>query len=296
MACQAYRIGIYDRKKKTMTIKEGLSKEDVISIIPWLKKENADGMDIFISPDISENRALILIDDVSLVQIGQMIRRGVNPACVVETSPDNYQAWISLGTNPMSSGQRKIVARIFAKEFGGDIGSTDATHFGRLAGFTNKKEKYLTAKGFPFASCRSSSGAHAKKSAEIRAWARQKELDETNTSQGLNSRTKAQNANSDAVKNNRKKKPLKDPEIVFCSYFQQWRTYIKLRNKLPDLSVGDFAVVCRMLKEGFSKEEIKNALINHSPDICERKINHIDDYANRTVIAAAKHCGISLLD
>ena len=36
-------------------------------------------------------------------------------------------------------------ARALAEKFGGDRGAADWRHFGRLAGFTNRKAKYLDA-------------------------------------------------------------------------------------------------------------------------------------------------------
>ena len=41
-------------------------------------------------------------------------------------------------------------AKILAKRYGGDFGSTDAQHLGRLPGFTNRKNIYLTEQGYPF--------------------------------------------------------------------------------------------------------------------------------------------------
>ena len=44
-----------------------------------------------------------------------------------------------------------MAARKLAEEFGGDRGAADWRHFGRLAGFTNRKAKYMNESGlFPF--------------------------------------------------------------------------------------------------------------------------------------------------
>ena len=47
-------------------------------------------------------------------------------------------------------------AKILAKRYGGDFGSTDAKHLGRLPGFTNRKDEYWTEKGYLF------TGLHGK--------------------------------------------------------------------------------------------------------------------------------------
>src|ERR1700733_3772210 len=70
-----------------------------------------------------------------------MKRAGFSPAVVVETSPRNYQAWLK---HPESLNKElsTAAARALAEKFGGDRGAADWRHFGRLAGFTNRKAKY----------------------------------------------------------------------------------------------------------------------------------------------------------
>jgi hypothetical protein len=70
-----------------------------------------------------------------------MKRAGFAPALVVETSPKNFQAWLNHGRS-LTPALSTAVAKALASEFGGDIGAADWRHFGRLAGFTNRKEKY----------------------------------------------------------------------------------------------------------------------------------------------------------
>ena len=51
-------------------------------------------------------------------------------------------------------------ARALAEEFGGDKGAADWRHFGRMAGFTNRKLKYQSADGlFPFVRLHAAGGA-----------------------------------------------------------------------------------------------------------------------------------------
>jgi hypothetical protein len=292
MNCIKYKIGIFDRNKKNMSNeycldrnekimsnKYDLDYNNILNLIPWLKYNNVTGKDIFIGQAENIDRALILVDDLCSYQIQQMCKRGVSPACVIETSPDNFQVWVSLGMEPMPKAQRKIVATILAKEFGGDPASTAANHYGRLAGFTNRKPEHLTSKGYPFILCRKATGLHAEKSYAIRAWAEVQEK-----------KIEKEMKNKKQVHTNVRKKNYNtglDIDSTFNIYFEQWSKHIKNRNKSEDLSRGDFAVACRMLKEGFTKTEIVTAIINNSPNINERKANHIEDYAIRTVKAAA---------
>jgi hypothetical protein len=76
---------------------------------------------------------------------------GFNPAVVVETSPTNFQAWLK-HPEPLSKEVSTAAALALAEKFGGDRGAADWRHFGRLAGFTNRKAKYLDARTslYPF--------------------------------------------------------------------------------------------------------------------------------------------------
>jgi hypothetical protein len=283
MSCQQYKIGVYSRVDRKMVIRHNLSIDGVLRLVPWLKHENANGQDIFVTQAKDIDRALILVDDLEVGQIESMRARKVSPACVIETSPGNYQAWVSLGMEPMPKGQRKIVAAKFAQEFGGDPACADANHFGRLAGFTNRKPIRLTAKGHPFVICLfAESRLQAENSEEIRKWAKtmaelaEQEIKEKETSQLVIDAPKTISG-----------KPQKDPSAAYSEYFGQWWRYVGLAGKSEDLSRGDFAVACRMLKEGYSESDIVSALIEKSPNITVRKLNHVEDYARRTVLAAA---------
>ena len=65
---------------------------------------------------------------------------------VVETSPNNFQVWLNHGRVLSDRFLSTLVARGLASRFGGDRGSCDWRHFGRLAGFTNQKERTTTGK------------------------------------------------------------------------------------------------------------------------------------------------------
>jgi hypothetical protein len=92
---------------------------------------------------------LSLIDDLTAESIERMRAEGFRPALVVETSPGNFQAWLK-HSRRLSKELSTAAARALAQEFGGDLGAADWRHFGRLAGFTNRKEKYEVDGLFPF--------------------------------------------------------------------------------------------------------------------------------------------------
>jgi hypothetical protein len=86
----------------------------------------------------------------------RMKAEGFEP--VVETSADNFQAWLNHG-QLLDASTSTRAAKQPAKRFGGDPSSADWRHFGRLAGFTNpKRERQLPSGMRPFARLRSARG------------------------------------------------------------------------------------------------------------------------------------------
>jgi len=82
----------------------------------------------------------VLVDDIDQVTVEDMKAQGLQPAAVVETSHRNCQAWV------------KIAPSLSREEAGGEFwrsrwegpGSAGYQHYGRLAGFTNRKDNTWT--------------------------------------------------------------------------------------------------------------------------------------------------------
>ena len=109
--------------------------------------ENAKGHHIYIRP--SGLSQLTLIDDLTRKSLETLLDTGYTPACVVETSPGNFQAWLKHAWT-LTAQEGTVAAKILAEKFGGDPNSADWRHFGRLAGFTNPKPHYRLPNGlFP---------------------------------------------------------------------------------------------------------------------------------------------------
>ena len=116
--------------------------------IPWLRLQNADGRNIYIRPKGEHD--LSLVDDLTEGSVQRMKATGFGPALVTETSPGNFQAWLK-HPRPLSREMSTAAARALAELFDGDLAAADWRHFGRLAGFTNRKDKYRGNDGlFPF--------------------------------------------------------------------------------------------------------------------------------------------------
>jgi hypothetical protein len=122
-----------------MMVQRVWDPDSLLGSIGWLRHENSDGRNIYIRPKGEHN--LSLVDDLTASAIVEMARTGFTPAAVLETSPGNFQAWLKHPEQlPKELGT--AAARTLADKFGGDRGAADWRHYGRLAGFTNRKQKY----------------------------------------------------------------------------------------------------------------------------------------------------------
>jgi hypothetical protein len=123
-------------------------RETLLRSVSWLCYQNAHGRNVYVRPNGEHH--LSLVDDLTAEAIQRMKVEGFAPAVVVETSPGNFQAWLNHG-QVLPKHISTLAARSLAERFGGDKGAADWRHFGRLAGLTNRKEKYRSDDGhYPF--------------------------------------------------------------------------------------------------------------------------------------------------
>lgn len=151
MGGDVFEIGLFKPSasgKDAVMLPRTWDVETLFRSIPWLKHQNRDGRNIYIRPSGEHN--LSLVDDLSADSVRKMKAAGFSPALVVQTSPGNFQAWMKHPA-PLPKELSTATARELATNFGGDRGAADWRHFGRLAGFTNQKEKYRSSSGlYPF--------------------------------------------------------------------------------------------------------------------------------------------------
>ena len=159
MGGEVFEIGLYKPEgagnSEPPMIPRTWDMQAVMKAIPWLRFQNRNGRNIYIRPRGEHN--LSLIDDLTATSIERMKADGFHPALVVETSPGNYQAWLK-HSRRLSKELGTAAARTLAREYSGDLGAADWRHFGRLAGFTNRKDKYGADGLFPFVMLRQANG------------------------------------------------------------------------------------------------------------------------------------------
>jgi hypothetical protein len=149
MECNVFELGLYKSDPQPIMLPRTWDTDTLIRSLGWLKHENRAGRNIYIRPNGEHH--LTLVDDVKTGAVSAMKQSGFHPALVIETSPGNFQAWMKHpAVLPKEVGT--AAARALAERFGGDTGAADWRHFGRLAGFTNRKQKYVDAQTglYPF--------------------------------------------------------------------------------------------------------------------------------------------------
>ncbi|MBY0504022.1 MAG: RepB family DNA primase [Bryobacteraceae bacterium] len=164
MGCEVYEIGLFkphvpgsDSKEPEM-LPRTWDGATLLKSVPWLRYQNSQGRNIYIRP--SGEHHLSMVDDLTADAVKRMRAEGFGPTLVVETSPGNFQAWLNHG-QILPQRISTIAARTLATNFGGDKGAADWRHFGRLAGFTNRKAKYQSQDGaYPFVRIIDARSAH----------------------------------------------------------------------------------------------------------------------------------------
>lgn len=260
MGCGLYDVGL--RSNTTGQFLERLDQppEQVLGMVPWLAQMNAKDNDIYLRPARSTAHGLILLDD--LEDPAALDMDGLTPACVLETSPKNHQAWIRISDNGLSGEHRTRLARMISAHYNADAGSADGVHYGRLAGFTNRKEKHIGSDGRrPWVLVRASNTIRSITDA-ARGWLRR--LSQTITVE--REQKQMQEARATLDKSRRDARQALEAALA--------------RSEIADKSARDFGAVCSLKRQGYSPDEAAEALMEH-PDT-ERKKDP-SDYVSRTV-------------
>ena len=119
-----------------------LSVDEVLNTYAgWCRHENARGADIYLRPARSGAWPVIFLDDVRPQDADAIVSE--HPALVVETSAGRCHVWVRTSL-PLDEAQRGAAQKAFIASRSSsrpiaDPGSTSGEHFGRAAGFRNRK-------------------------------------------------------------------------------------------------------------------------------------------------------------
>jgi len=113
----------------------------------WLRRLNAQGWSIYGRPATTSH---VLVDDLDPVTLAEFTIAH-RCAATVETSPRNFQTWLTVSVKPIEPGLATRVARALADRYGADRFAADAFHLGRLPGLCNRKPAYFRPDaGYPW--------------------------------------------------------------------------------------------------------------------------------------------------
>jgi len=283
MACSAYEVGVLPpkhRKDLTPERTRTFTADQVVKSIPWLRRMNALDYDIYIRPaPLADGtvQPLVFIDDITRDAVARMRDAGFRFSALVESSPGNFHGWIRVADQPIGANEATATAKKLAQQFGGDPNSADWRHYGRLAGFTNRKPERRTARGHPFAIIREAvtvvTDAARAVLASVRAYLAEKRAAEE--------RGRAQRI-ADIGRFRGGAAGLKEATAAFTEAWQ--------RAAGSDDSARDLSACMSLLKRRYDAAQVEAAFRAASPGLDDRH-RRVDDYIARTVAKAAEFIG-----
>lgn len=271
--CELFDVG--PEGEKGLWGKFDKTAQEVLDMIPWLKRQNAQGENVYIRPARSQQEPLVFLDDISLATIDRMGKDGLPPAVVVESSPGNYQAWVRVQDDgaKLSEAVRKAVSVELCRMYGGDAGSRDAVHWGRLAGFTNRKPHHVSRDGlFPYATLTRRTGKTAPAGPRL-------VVDVGTRLAEANERSR-QAALVDSLRQTRSAFDDTDP----WWFYEQCLAHLKGDfGQDYDRSRADWIIATYLLERGHALATVAQVIADLSEDLQDRKTAHVADYVVRTV-------------
>ena len=271
-------VGIRDAQTGLMMHRKW-SRAELERSLPWLKRMNARGNDIYIRPD--GDHGLVLVDDLKADALERMQREGYAPAAILETSPGNFQAWVKLSEAPLSVAVRTRAAQGLAQHYGGDLNSADGKHYGRLAGFTNRKPQHTRHNRQPYVLAQACPGTIARAAAAYLQQIAQGLDKEAEEQERRERREVLQSARPGAGRD-----PIQE-------YQRQAQRLLAQYGADADLSRVDWMIATAMAKSGrFTLQDIATGIRACSPNVDRRKMGHIEDYATRTAAKAWSDPGV----
>lgn len=271
LGVECFEVGIREAKTGQMMNREW-SRADLEQAVPWLKRMNAKGNDVYIRP--AGEHGLVLVDDLTADKISSMAKDGFPSAATIETSPGNYQAWVKLSDKPLSADVRRIAAQGLARQYGGDPNSADSRHYGRLAGFTNQKPQHARDGRQPYVLAHDCPGKAAR-AAPAYLERIEQYLDRAAAQQEREKRLAALETAKPGGYGSHYD-PVKE-------YQRQAQRLMQRYGKEADFSRLDWMIATDMAKSGrFTAQDIERGIRECSPHVESRKAGHVEDYARRT--------------
>lgn len=256
-------------------ITRGFTPEEIEQRTAEMQRLQRRGENLYYTP-LSDKKHHILIDDMNREKLERLIRDGYRPAAVLESSPGNFQAIITvpkLGTeHDRAVGNR--VCKVLNEEYG-DPKLCGAIHPHRAPGFQNRKPKHQREDGaYPEVRLLKSARRECVRTLEL-----SRQIDaEYRRQAGLKAQLPVEMGED-------KVRPAQEPVTASVGAYQRhYRDVINRQHGgAVDLSRLDAMIGVRMRVTGHDQAAIESAIHECAPGIRETDEGRDwKDYAKRT--------------
>jgi hypothetical protein len=237
---------------------EGKTREEIIGDIPKFSAYSHYGKNIIITP-MSEDKHHILVDDLTPEKLKQLRDDGYKPACVIESSPENYQAILTVPSVYGDSSKDRDAANKLTKELNlkyGDPKLSGSVHGHRLPPFPNKKPKHQRLDGtYPDTALIEANGGICEKT--------RMELEAIHSSiKEAEERAKREAKAVKPADRSHYSTGTNDPS---SAYWIHYRDIAARQTGAPDYSRIDGMIGTRMRVTGYSRDQIRGAIESNAP-------------------------------
>lgn len=268
-------------------VTRGFTPREIEQRTPEMQRLQQRGENIYYTP-LSEHKHHILVDDMDRDRLARLIADGYRPAVVLESSPGNFQAVITvpkLGTVHDKDVGNRIAERLNAEY--GDPRLSGAIHPHRAPGYENRKPERRREDGsYPEVRLRRAERRECAKTlalcSEIDAEYREREaLKARQQSERVSGR--AQSALESVAASG----------SAIDAYWLHYRDVLKRqRGADSDLSRVDSMIAVRMRVTGRGQDEIEGAIRQCAPTVrASDEGRNWTDYAQRTARFAFSAAG-----
>lgn len=261
-------------------VTKGFTPQEMAGKISEMQRLQRKGENLYYTP-LSENKHHVLIDDMNADSLKRLEQDGYKPAVVLESSPGNYQALLTipkLGTEHDKDVGNRLTEQL-NKEYG-DQNLSGCIHPHRAPGFENRKPKHEREDGtFPAVKLVRAETVECQKALE-----RSVKLDAEHEQ-------RAQEKPQRAVAVAQDQQPVKvsgttlsaQTERAVAGYRIHAKDVLARQGEGADLSRVDAMVAVRLRMTGHRPEAIERALAKAAPELrTEPEGRNWEDYAART--------------
>ena len=154
----AFDLGCLNHDTDRMSFRRTWTVPQVRKAFGWLAARNASGSSCYIRPARAIARTRWVLADGLTAATLTRLSASHPPNMVVQTAVERFQVWLRLN-EPVDCATRIDVARVVARESGGDPDAVEGAQFGYLPGTTNRMPSRVREGRAAFVVLRSTSSA-----------------------------------------------------------------------------------------------------------------------------------------